>query len=109
MELNEYQKLALKTAIYPRKLSVIYPALGLNGEAGEVAEKVKKIIRDKDGNFDNLNTIHDIAKELGDVLWYLSAIANDLGLSLNDVAKINIKKLQNRQDKNALHGSGDNR
>jgi len=109
MNLNEYQKLALKTAIYPLDSHIIYPTLGLNGEAGEVAEKVKKVIRDKGGDFEDQDTKLEIMKELGDVLWYLSAIANDLGMTLNDVAKINLDKLRRRGERKQLQGSGDNR
>ena len=108
MELNTYQKTALETAIYPLDTEIIYPALGLCGEAGEVAEKIKKVLRD-DGSFNDPETITAIAKELGDVLWYLSAIANDLGLSLNQVARYNLDKLKRRKERNKLHGSGDNR
>ena len=109
MELNEYQKRALSTAIYPLDSEIIYPALGLCGEAGEVAEKIKKVIRDKGGDFSDPITINEIAKELGDVLWYLSAIANDLGLDLNTVAHMNLDKLQRRRKKKTLNGNGDNR
>jgi len=108
MELNEYQKKALSTAIYPIDSEIIYPTLGLCGEAGEVAEKIKKVIRDG-GSFENPDTIMEIGKELGDVLWYISAIANDLGLSLNGVAQINLDKLKRRKERNLLHGNGDNR
>lgn len=108
MELNEYQRLALSTAIYPLDSEIIYPALGLCGEAGEVAEKIKKVLRDG-GSFTDSDTVITIAKELGDVLWYLSAIAHDLDLTLNDVAKLNIEKLQRRKKAKTLNGSGDNR
>lgn len=106
MNLNEYQIEARKTAIYPRILtSVIYPTLGLVGEAGEVAEKVKKQIRDGDkGPSDE-----DIAKELGDVLWYVANLAMDLGYNLEVIARMNLDKLKLRQEKGKLGGSGDNR
>ena len=103
MDFKEYQELAAKTAIYPKEHKIIYPALGLSGESGEVAEKVKKFIRD--GNLDR----NALAKELGDVLWYISALARDLEIDLDDVAKLNIEKLQSRAERGTLRGSGDNR
>lgn len=107
MNLNTYQKRALETAIYPEQYRVIYPALGLNGEAGEVAEKVKKILRGDAGLSEERKT--DIAYELGDVLWYVATCADDLGYSLEDIAKMNIKKLSMRQKKGLLGGDGDHR
>ncbi|MCC0000859.1 MAG: nucleoside triphosphate pyrophosphohydrolase family protein [Methylobacteriaceae bacterium] len=85
-----------------------YPALKLNGEAGEVAEKVGKAFRDNDGIFD-MQRRQDIAKEIGDVLWYCAAVARDLGLSLGDCAIGNFTKLIDRADRDVLGGSGDNR
>ncbi len=108
MTFNEYQEAAGKTADYPRKLSIVYPLIGLAGETGEVAEKVKKTIRDNDGVFDEDEKL-EIAKELGDVLWYLSAIAGDMGYRLDDIARINIEKIQSRNGRNMIHGNGDNR
>ena len=108
MELNEYQEKALQTANYPNDSRIIYPVLGLNGEAGEVAEKVKKVIRDNEGIFDFYER-EKIAKELGDVLWYLAMAAYDVGYSLESIAKINVAKLKERKEKNMLHGSGDDR
>ena len=106
MELNEYQKEAKKTAIYPSP--IIYPALGLCGEAGEVAEKVKKVLRDNKGLFTDEKR-KEIAKELGDVLWYISNTASDIGFSLEEVAQGNIDKLKSRQQRDKISGSGDNR
>jgi len=106
MELNEYQKEAKKTAIYPSP--IIYPALGLCGEAGEVAEKVKKVLRDNKGLFTD-EKLKEIAKELGDVLWYISNTASDIGFSLEEVAQGNIDKLKSRQQRDKISGSGDNR
>jgi NTP pyrophosphatase (non-canonical NTP hydrolase) len=103
MDFKEYQKKAVEFAIYPEAYKVIYPTLGLCGEAGEVAEKVKKQVRD--GNFNR----HEVAKELGDVLWYLANLANDIGYSLSEVATMNVDKLQSRKDRNVISGSGDNR
>lgn len=110
MNFKDYQKLSRKTAIYPSKMKsgIIYPALGLGGEAGEVLEKVKKLIRDKkmkvDGEFKEA-----IKKELGDVLWYTSQLATELGLSLEDVAETNIDKLFSRLKRGKIHGDGDSR
>ncbi len=109
MYFRDYQKLSSKTAIYPQKgKNFIYPTLGLVGEAGEVAEKIKKVLRDNQGIIDQPRK-EEIAKELGDVLWYLAQIATELGLSLEEVAKGNLKKLSSRQKRKRLSGSGDNR
>src|SRR5690606_10301927 len=99
-----YQQESKKTAGYPTIAhSVIYPTLGLTGEAGEVAEKIKKIFRDKEGQF-SAEDLDLIKKELGDVLWYLTQIATDLGISLEDVAKHNIEKLYSRLERGKLKG-----
>lgn len=108
MTFNEYQEKAQKTAIYPRDMATVYPALGLAGETGEVADKIKKVIRDHGGDFNEENR-REIAKEMGDVLWYLAAMAGDLGYSLDDIAEMNLAKLASRQSRNQLHGNGDNR
>ena len=102
MNFDEYQKFARSTAIYPDECKVVYPALGLCGEAGEVAEKVKKNIRDG-------KSLDGVVLELGDVLWYISALADDLGVTLEEVAKTNIEKLQSRMERNKIKGDGDNR
>lgn len=107
MDINEYQKRALETAIYPEKYRVIYPALGLAGEAGEVADKVKKIMRG-DSELDS-GRRHDIAMEIGDVLWYCATLANDLGFSLEEIARMNYAKLKSRQERGKISGDGDNR
>lgn len=104
LNFNEYQELAKTTAIYKQEAKIFYPALGLAGEVGEVCEKVKKHVRDG-RELDK----EDLKKELGDVLWYLSALASDLGISLNDVAVTNYNKLKSRMERNVIHGSGDNR
>ena len=106
MEFNEYQKLARSTAVYPEEYKVVYPALGLCGEAGEVADKIKKTIRG-DSSLDEVTG--NIADELGDVLWYLAILADDLGVELEDVAKWNVDKLQRRMKSNKIKGDGDNR
>lgn len=108
MTLNEYQTQANKTAIYSDEYKVTYPALGLNGEAGEVAEKVKKILRDSDGVMTEDNK-KELAKEIGDVLWYCAALARDIGVDLEVIAQINIDKLKSRQERGKISGSGDNR
>ena len=101
--LNEYQELAAATAIYKHEHKVIYPALGLAAEAGEVANKVKKILRD--GNFDR----DAIADEIGDCMWYIAALCRDLSVDLSEVANKNLRKLRDRQKSGALKGSGDKR
>lgn len=109
MTLNEYQQAARQTAVYPEDLRVVYPVIGLAGETGEVAEKVKKILRDRQRDFTADDVRHALAKELGDVLWYLAATAGDLGITLDEIATINIDKLRSRQERNQLHGQGDDR
>ncbi len=109
MELNHYQDQARKTARYPNVgNNPIYPTLGLSGEAGEVADKVKKVIRDKDGIFDD-ETRRKIILELGDVLWYVAQLALELGYSLDDVAEFNLSKLMSRAQRGKLGGDGDSR
>lgn len=115
MTLNDYQKQAMTTELMKRadNLSAHDPAfvakiLGLVGEAGEVAEKFKKIVRDKEGVVSNEDRA-DIQKELGDVLWYISALADYLGLTLDEVAEKNLEKLFSRRDRGVQTGSGDNR
>ena len=103
MDFREYQRKAVTFAIYPATHKVLYPTLGLCGEAGEVAEKVKKQVRD--GVFHR----HEVAKELGDVLWYLANICNDIGYNLDEIADLNLTKLRGRMARNVIKGSGDNR
>lgn len=109
MNFSEYQKKSRETALYPNKdNNFIYPTLGLNGESGEVAEKIKKVLRDKGGVIDE-QTRQELAKELGDVLWYLANLATELKLDLNEIAEKNIEKLFSRKDRGVLSGDGDNR
>ena len=108
MNFGEYQAEAEKTAIYPEDVRIIYPSLGLAGEAGEVCNKVKKAYRDKYGLFSD-SDIAELSKEIGDILWYIAALASDLELDLNTIAKENLEKLRDRQERNVLGGSGDNR
>ena len=106
MNFNEYQKHARSTAVYPEDYKVVYRALGLCGEAGEVAEKVKKTVRGDS----SLNEVSgNIAGELGDVLWYLAILADDLGITLDQIAHWNVAKLNRRWRKNKIKGDGDNR
>jgi|SRR3989344_2158844 len=110
MELNEYQKKALTTAQYAEKLKIIYPAIGLGNEAGEVLGKVKKWLRGDDGEGEMSEIRKEALKdELGDVLWYLAVLARDLDVSLDDIAKINIDKIQSRKERNMIKGDGDKR
>ena len=109
MDFKKYQEKSRKTAKYPEAgNNFVYPTLGLAGESGEVAEKIKKVIRDKGGKIDD-ETRELIKKELGDVLWYVAQLATELGLSLDDVASHNIEKLYSRLERDKLNGSGDNR
>ncbi len=109
MNFTEYQNLALSTANYPIKYETLYPSLGQCGEAGEDAEKIKTSIRDGLHNWPDEQFKEDLTKELGDVLWYISALASDLDISLDDVAQANVDKLQSRKDRGKIGGSGDNR
>jgi len=106
MNINTYQQEAAKTAIYKDKL--IYPTLGLAGEAGEVANKVKKILRDNSGELEE-DVRQNLISELGDVLWYVAALATDLKTELSEVANKNMEKLNSRKNRGAIGGSGDNR
>ena len=109
MELNDYQRESRKTALYPEVgRNFIYPTLGLVGEAGEVADKVKKILRDKKGVFDQ-DSKDAIKLELGDVLWYISQISSELGYELEEVANANLQKLRSRKSRGKIQGSGDDR
>ena len=108
MTLNEYQDHALETAIYPADSRIIYPTLGLTGEAGEVADKVKKVIRDSQKEFAP-EIKAELMKEIGDVLWYCAALSHDLGYTLDEVAQTNVDKLRSRMNRNKITGSGDNR
>lgn len=109
MELKDYQEKSRKTAIYPDAgKNYIYPTLGLAGEAGEVSEKIKKAIRDNAGEITEEKK-NEIEKELGDVLWYVSQLASELNLSLDEIAEKNIEKLYSRMERGKLGGSGDNR
>lgn len=113
MQINEYQTEARGTAIYPNVGNdFVYPALGLVGEAGEIANKLKKVIRDDECT--QVSCIpdekrHEVAKELGDVLWYVAQLASELGYTLEEIAQSNLDKLNSRKERGTLAGSGDNR
>lgn len=109
MNLNEYQTLALRTAApKDKKNELFHLLLGLCGEAGEIAEKTKKIVRDQDSDFTKLDK-GDLTKELGDVLWHVAVIADYFDISLEAVGDTNIKKLADRLKRGTISGSGDNR
>ena len=109
MDANTYQTGALQTAIYPNMSNnFIYPTLGLVGEAGEVAEKAKKIIRDGDGTLTE-ETRNKMALELSDVCWYVAVLAYELDYTLEEIMQMNLDKLASRQQRGVLSGSGDNR
>lgn len=109
MDFDEYQKKAGKTAVYPDiGNNFVYPTLGLAGEAGEIANKVKKIVRDH-GSVIKDQHRDDIRSELGDVLWYVAQTAAEFKLSLDDIANANIEKLALRAQRNKISGSGDTR
>ena len=109
MRFSEYQARSRETAVYPDAgNNIVYPALGLCGEAGETAEKVKKAIRDDGGTLTEERR-EAIAAELGDVLWYVAQLATEAGLELEEVAQANLDKLASRQRRAVLHGSGDDR
>jgi NTP pyrophosphatase (non-canonical NTP hydrolase) len=109
LSFNEYQRKARETAIYPNiGKNYVYPTLGISGEAGEIAEKVKKIQRDKEGIIGEEER-KELVKEIGDVLWYLANFAEELDITLDEAAKQNIQKLSSRQKRGKLRGSGDNR
>jgi NTP pyrophosphatase (non-canonical NTP hydrolase) len=109
MDFNEYQHKSRKTAGYPAiGHPVIYPALGLTNEAGEVAGKIKKIFRDKGGVIGAAER-QALKAELGDVLWYIAQVATELDLTLDEIAEYNITKLYDRLERGKIHGDGDNR
>jgi NTP pyrophosphatase (non-canonical NTP hydrolase) len=109
MNFNDYQTKSRKTTGYPAiGHPVIYPALGLVNEAGEVAGKIKKVFRDKGGEI-NDETKSALKAELGDVLWYVAQVCTELDLSLDEVAEYNLEKLYSRLERGTLRGEGDDR
>jgi NTP pyrophosphatase (non-canonical NTP hydrolase) len=113
MTLNEYQQAALETAQYPdRGNNAIYPALGLAGEAGEAVDKVKKIWRNlgiTSGREYLATQRLELAKEIGDVMWYVAALADEIGFDLESVAAMNMAKLKDRKERGVIKSEGDNR
>lgn len=108
MTLEAYQREANKTALYPEAYRLLYPTLGLVGEAGELANKVKKVLRDQQGHLTE-EAREALLGELGDVLWYVAQVATDLGVSLEAVAAHNLAKLRSRWERGTIGGAGDNR
>ena len=108
MDFKDYQRAAARTAIYSGAHRVVYPALGLASEAGEVAGQIKKVLRDQAGDFEAA-PVEALRDELGDVLWYLATLATDLGLSLDEIAERNLEKLACRAERGRIGGEGDTR
>lgn len=109
MKLSEYQEKAGTTALYPNVgENPYYAALGLAGEAGEIANTIKKIMRDDDGMITEEKR-KEVKKELGDVLWYVACTASEMGLNLDEVAQANLDKLASRKERGTLHGDGNDR
>lgn len=119
MDFNEYQMRAQKFDTFSYEdflvagakvdnLGLLEKILGLMGESGEVCEKVKKVIRDEKGVASEEKK-KEIVKEMGDVLWYLAMVSKYLGVKFEEVAKMNLKKLEDRLERNKIHGAGDNR
>lgn len=107
--LNDYQRESRKTwRLVHTDHPIVYPTLGLANEAGEVAGKVKKIFRDRDGKISEQER-EALKSELGDVLWYLAQICTELDITLEEVAEANLEKLFSRKERNQIGGSGDNR
>ena len=108
MEFDYYQEKTSSTAIYPEENALYYLTLGAVGETGEIANKVKKIIRDRAGVLTEDDRVA-ICDEIGDTLWYLAQLADQLGASLGEIAQGNLSKLASRQQRNQLKGKGDQR
>jgi NTP pyrophosphatase (non-canonical NTP hydrolase) len=104
IDFSSYHQFVRSMKVFPEKYAIVYPALGMMGEAGEVSEKIKKYLRG-DRELDR----PELVKEIGDVLWYITALADDLGYTLGDVAAANVAKLSDRRDRGVVKGSGDNR
>ena len=108
MKFNQYQKEAVKFIAFPDHWTITYPVIGLSSEVGEVCDKVKKAIRDRNA-LSVADLHHELAPELGDVLWYVAIIAQNLGIPLERIAKQNLEKLQSRKERGVIGGSGDDR
>lgn len=109
LTLDEYQKLALESAVYDQQYSILYPAFGLASEAGEVCGKISKRLRDAGGDLEDPAFRQAMKKEIGDVLWNTAALAAGFGFSLEDVADTNLTKLASRLERGVIGGSGDDR
>ena len=105
LQFNDYQEFVKSMKRYPEKHAIVYPALGLVGEAGEISEKIKKWLR---GDKEELDK-EALLKELGDPLWYIASLADDLGYTLQEVVDANVEKLTSRKERGVIKGSGDNR
>lgn len=109
-DFSQYQEATEETAIYPDELpefidaGTVYTAMGVSDEAGEVAGKVKKAVRENDPSY-----LEDVEDELGDVLWYVAGLARELDIDLGEVAEKNLQKLLDRQERGVLEGEGDDR
>lgn len=108
MDLKNYQEIIAETAVFPKEIGLLYCGLGLCGEAGEVAEKIKKLYRDSSGVITE-EFKQALAKEMGDVAWYLTAMSDIIGISMEEILQINYDKLMARRATNTLHGNGDDR
>lgn len=106
--LDDYQMFVRQTKVYDKEYNLVYPVLGLVNEAGEVAGKVKKLMRDDNGQLTQ-ERFNDIVDELGDVLWYITATADDLGITISDVFYLNYQKITSRKARGMIKGDGDNR
>lgn len=106
--LSDYERIAMSTKVGWNKNEILYPLIGMCGETGEVADKIKKVLRDKNGKFSESDSL-EILKEIGDTLWYMTALCQDLGYTLKDAANINLEKVTKRREDNTIHGEGDNR
>lgn len=110
MNFNQYQKQAMVSVDYLKEFAIVYPTLGLNGKAGVIAEKIKKLIREKNNPKPVTKVEHsEVVEGLGDVLWYLTALANDLNTTLDHIAQVNLDKLEDRAKRGPLEGDGDDR
>lgn len=108
MEFNDYQESAAKTAVFDAKDALTYLTMGLAGEAGEVSNTIKKVLRDDRGHVSAARR-EEVAKELGDVLWYVAQLARELKLDLDEIAESNLDKLYDRMNRGKLQGSGNER
>jgi NTP pyrophosphatase (non-canonical NTP hydrolase) len=108
MDFNEYQREVLSSVIYPKSEGLVYCTLGLTGESGEVADKLKKVLRDQGGVLDSLSR-EGLAMELGDVLWYVANLSTELGFTFEYIAQLNLNKVHSRKSRGVIQGSGDDR